>query len=138
MTFDDAGRPLIPARLRAGPLEKLQLPRIPIRALSLFTETTNADQQSSFTSGITEGAVTLSDTGEAIELKAGDPLYLEGASGVISGLEIGPEGLQLWFDGEVHGISRGIPGFGRNLKPTLLAYLYHREKQGFFWGAVTW
>jgi hypothetical protein len=81
--------------------------------------------------------MTLSDTGEAIELKAGDPLYLKGASGVISGLEIGSEGLQLWFDGEVQGISQGIPGFGRNLKPTLLAYLYHREKQGFFWGAVT-
>jgi hypothetical protein len=136
VTFDDAGRPLIPAQLRARPLEKLQLPRVPIRALGLFTETTNADQQSSFTSGITEGAVTLSDTREAIELRAGDPLYLEGANGIISRLEIGPEGLQLWFDGEVQGISRGIPGYERNLKPTLLEYLYHQEKLGFFWGAV--
>jgi hypothetical protein len=137
VTFDDAGRQLIPARLRASPLEKLRLRRVPIHALSLFTETMNADQQSSFTSGITEGAVTLSDTGEAIELKAGDPLYLKGVNGIITGLEIGPDGLQLWFDGEVHGVSLGTPGFERNLKPTLLEYLYHREKLGFFWGAVT-
>jgi hypothetical protein len=137
VTFDDAGRPLIPAQLRARPLEKLQLRRIPIHALSLFTETTNADQQPSFTSGITEGTMTLADTGKALELKAGDPLYLEGANGIIWGLDIGPEGLQLWFDGEVRGVSLGTPGFKRNLKPTLLAYLYHREKQGFFWGAVT-
>ena len=139
VTFDDDGRPSIPAHLRAraGRLEKLQLRRVPIHDLRLFTETTNANQQPSFISGITEGKMTLADTGDALELKAGDPLYLEGANGIILELDIGPEGLQLWFDGEVRGVSLGTPGFKRNLKPTLLAYLYHREKQGFFWGAVT-
>jgi hypothetical protein len=137
VTFDEAGRPLIPAQLRASPLEKLQLRRVPIHELSLFTETTSADQQPSFTSGITEGTITLIDTGKALELKAGDPLYLEGANGIILGLDIGPEGLQLWFDGEVHGVSLGTPGFKRNFKPTLLEYLYHRERLGFFWGTVT-
>jgi hypothetical protein len=118
-------------------LEKLQLRRVPIDDLSLFTETTHADQQLSFTSGITEGTMTLAATGGTLDLKAGDPLYLEGANGVVLGLDIGPEGLQLWFDGEVRGVSLGTSGFRRNLKPTLLEYLYHQKKLGFFWGAVT-
>jgi hypothetical protein len=137
VTFYDAGRPGIPTRLRASPSEKIELRRLPIRSLGFFAETANAEQESSFSSGITTGEMMLSDTGESVELKEGDPLYLEDARGLVSDLEIGPEGLQLLFDGEVHGVSVGTPGFERNLKPTLLEYLYHREKLSFFWGGVT-
>jgi hypothetical protein len=137
VTFYDAGRPGIPARLRVSPLENVELRRLPIRSLSLFTETTNAEQESSFSSGITTGEMTLSDTGEAVELKEGDPLYLNDAKGLVSALVIGPDALQLSFDGEVHGVSVGPRGFERNLKPTLLEYLYHQKKLTFFWSGVT-
>jgi hypothetical protein len=137
VTFQGTGHPAIPAQLRISPLEKLQLRRVRIDNMSLFTETTNAAQQSSFTSGITEGTMTLLDTRETLDLKVGDPLHLKGASGVISEVEIGPEGLQLLFDGDVCGMFLGTPGNERNLKPTLLEYLYHQERLGFFCGAVT-
>jgi hypothetical protein len=137
VTFYDPGRPANPSVFQASPLGTLQLLRVPVHELSLFTEMTNAQQESFFASGIIEGAITVSDSGAVQELKPGDPLYLEGASGVISALEIRPGGLGLIFDGETHGLSLGAPGFERNLKPTLLEYLYHREKLSFFWGGVT-
>ena len=145
VTFYDAGRPAIPALLRVSPAGTLKLSQVATQGLSLFAETTNAEQQSSvastvvkgFTSSIVEGTLTLSDTGEALKLDAGAPLDIAGADGLISTLEIGPTGVQLSFDGEARGVLLGIPGFDRNLKPTFLEYLYNQKKLGFFWGVVT-
>ncbi len=137
VTFYDAGRPANPSLIRTSLLGTLQFRRVAVYDLSLFTETPNAQQESLFASSITEGALTMPGSGTQIELKAGDPLYLEGARGLISELEVRPDSLGVMFDGEAHGVSLGAPGLGRNLKPTILEYLYHREKIGFFWGAVT-
>ena len=137
LAFYDAGRPANPSTVHVSPLAKLKFPRIPIYDLSLFTEATNARQEPFFASSITEGALTVSDSGTTVEFKPGDPLYLEGANGVLSGLEVRGDGLELMFDGEAHGVSLGTPGFERNLKPTILEYVYNRKKISFFWGAVT-
>lgn len=137
VTFFNAGRPAVPARLRVNPSGQIKLSRVAIRGLSLSTETANAEQQPSFSSGIVEGTLTLSDTSEALTLDTGEPLAIGDAIGLISSLEMGPTGIQLSFDGEVRRLSVGVPGFERNLKPTLLEYLYAQKSFGFFWGVVT-
>jgi hypothetical protein len=76
VSFYDAGRPAIPARLRVSPSKSLKLQPVPIDALSLFRETTDFEQRTSFASAISGGSITLSDTGAMLDLKAGEVLHL--------------------------------------------------------------
>ena len=70
-------------------------------------------------------------------MQQGSRLRLEGAEGVISRLTIGPDGAALIFEGEVRSAATGPPGFERQLKPSLLEYLYHQQRLGFFWAVAS-
>ena len=41
------------------------------------------------------------------------------------------------FEGKVRSASTGPSGFERELQPSLLEYLYHQQRLGFFWAAVS-
>ena len=136
----EGGGSIIPAQLETRVSEKLRLPRLQVRNLSLFTETTGEKQEPAFVSTITAGRLILADTGATVDLKSGDPLYLEDANGLASVIEIGPTGIDTLFDGKVKRVKRvgiGTGDFEQNLTPTILEYVYHRQKLSFFWGAVT-
>jgi len=138
VVFHDQGnRTVVPSQLHAKIAEKLQFPRLLVRSLSLFSETTSEEQESNFVSTISKGTLTLADTGQTIELQAGDPLHIDVVGGLASMVEIGPTGIDVLFDGKVRNLALGAPGFERNLKPTILEYVYHKQKLSFFWGAVT-
>jgi len=135
-SFYDSGRPSIPARINLGVKDKIVWRDMAIERLSFARESSVGDALPVFVSAITGGTVTLVDTGEKVTLREADQLYLEGATGTIQELEIGPDSLRLVFEGTVKKIALGATAAGENLTPTWLTYIYHQERLGFFWGAV--
>jgi hypothetical protein len=135
--FADDGRTGEPTHLRVKANDKLTLKSLVVGSIGFMSETTDEEQETSFVSGITDGKITLSSTGEVVMLGSGDVLRLRGSKGSVSRLDIGPDGFQLIFDGEAKQAWLGASSPNRNLKPTVLEYLYHQQKQSFFWGAVT-
>jgi hypothetical protein len=136
VSFYDAGRPRIPARLRLTAKDKITWRNIRVEKLSFSREEPGAVEGSFFVSEIKSGTVTLGDTGEKVELKEKDQLYLASLSGVIQEIELGPDSLRISFEGRAKKISVGVTGFEENLVPTWLSYLYRQERLGFFWGAL--
>jgi hypothetical protein len=57
--------------------------------------------------------------------------------GAISALRVMPDGITVRFAGSVHGLTLGRANFARELRPTLIEYLFHQQTVGFLWGAVT-
>jgi hypothetical protein len=136
LSFYDAGRPNIPARIRISPKEKVVWRNIVVDDLSFSRETDSPTQRSAYESGIESGTVTIGDTREKFELKSKEHLYLESLSGVIRELEIGPDAVRVSFEGRAKRISTGITGFEENRTPTWLSYVYHQERLSFLWGAI--
>jgi hypothetical protein len=124
-----------PAVLRVTPRSELELVDLPIRSISFAREA--ADSDTSFRSGIMNGKLTILSTGEELPLGPGSRLRLDGVDGIISKLTIGSDGATLAFEGKVKSASTGSPGFERELQPSLLEYLYHQQRLGFFWTVVT-
>jgi hypothetical protein len=128
--------PQVPAILRVTPRGTLTLAGLPVEAISFAREET--DSETSFRSGIVRGALTMLTTGEKYpSLEAGSRLRLEGVEGVISELTISGDGIHLVFEGKVHRASLGPPGFERELTPSILDYIYHQQRLGFFWAAAS-
>jgi hypothetical protein len=124
-----------PAGLRVAPRGELELADLTIRSISFAKEATDSD--TSFRSGIINGKLTISSTGVEISLDPGSRLRLDGVEGTISKLTIGSDGATLAFEGKVKNASTGSSGFERELQPSLLEYLYHQQRLGFFWTVVT-
>lgn len=126
----------VPAIIRAAPRSALTLAGLEVEGISFAREAN--DSETSFRSGITGGNLTMLTTGEKYPaLEAGSRLRLEGVEGVISGLTISGDGIHVVFEGKVRSASLGPPGFERELKPSLLDYIYHQQRLGFFWAAAS-
>jgi hypothetical protein len=117
------------------PKGKIDLANLHVAEISFAKET--YDSETPFASGIMKGSVTVLSTGEKLPLQEGSRLRLEGTEGIISRLAIGPEGSTLIFEGAVRSAIIGPSGFERQLKPSLLDYLYHQQRLGFFWAAAS-
>jgi len=135
--FIDDGHSLDPTGLRIKTNDKLTLKSLAVRGIGFMSEATDEEQQTSFVSGIVEGKVVISQTGETVDLGSGDVLRLRGSDGLISRFDVTSDGVQLVFDGVAKQAWLGASPPNRNLKPTVLEYLYHEQKQSFFWAAVT-
>jgi hypothetical protein len=134
--FEDDGRQGVPARLRASAADRLVLNELHVKGLSFFKETARPNQEPIFVSAIAGGLLSLPDTAETSQLRAGEILSLENVEGTISELLIGRADLQLVFDGHVERVSIGKKGYQQQLTPSFLEYIYHQKRLGFFWGAT--
>jgi hypothetical protein len=133
--FHDLGRSGAPAVLSFSPIERVIFRDISIVGLNFLIEVDT--RIASFRSAIRSGTAVVSDTGETIPLTEGSHLHLDNATGLISELAIDAGGMTVLFEGEVRNALLGPPGFERELKPSLLEYIYHQQKFGFVWGAAT-
>jgi hypothetical protein len=108
------------------------------QAVSFFQEKPhmNPDAPPDFESTVTGGHLKLRHTGADLPLHWGDELYIQDLS-VTYGEVTVEEGIQLRLEGVARHIRSGPPGYLRNRKPTLLAYLFHNHQLGFFWSALT-
>ncbi|MGX1050866.1 hypothetical protein AB7M74_001801 [Bradyrhizobium japonicum] len=132
--FHDASQ--APAILRVTPRGSLTLADLAVEKISFARE--KADSETSFQSGIIKGNLTILSIGEKpLPLEAGSRLRLEGVKGVISALTIGGDGVRLVFEGRVRSATIGPPGFERELKPSLLEYMYDQQRLGFFWAVAS-
>jgi hypothetical protein len=131
--YHDTGR--MPSVLRIAPHTALELADLPIQGISFAREAVDSD--TSFRSGIIKGKLTIPSTGEELQLDSGTRLRLNLAEGILSKLTIGSDGVTLAFQGKVTSAFTGPPGFERELEPTLLEWLYHQQRLGFFWTVVT-
>jgi hypothetical protein len=122
----------VPSTLRVSPRTSLTLADLPVDEISFARA--RADSETSFQSGIISGNLTVLTTGEKPPpLEAGTRLRLEGVKGVISALNVSGDGIHLVFEGRVKSATIGPPGFERELKPSILEYMYHQQRLGFFW-----
>lgn len=126
----------VPSILRLTPRGSLTLADLSVKEIAFAKERT--DSETSFQSGIIRGSLTMLTTDEKpTSLEAGSRLRLEGAKGVISALTISGDGVHLLFEGRVRSATLGPPGFERELKPSLLEYMYHQQRLGFFWAVAS-
>jgi hypothetical protein len=135
----DAGKTLIPAVLHGTPIELpvfKEIQEIAVDGLGFFEERADG-RHSNFASQIVSGALTMTDSGEHIPLNEAAALQLVGAKGLISSLKITEKGTQVAFEGTAREVGLGTGAFERNLKPTLLEWLFHQQKLGFVWTALT-
>ena len=136
--FQYDGRSALPALIHVSLVDdKLSLREIPVSALSFFEERADGTQGSSFTSQIISGTLTMTDTGERITLAPAAALRLTDAHGMVSTLKVTRKDVQVKFEGTAGDVTLGTGDFARSLKPTVLEWLYHQQKLGFFWGAIT-
>jgi hypothetical protein len=136
--FQYDGRSELPALLHISPADTLDLHReIAVSGLGFFEEHTGGSQGSAFTSAIISGTLTMTDTGEHIPLVPAAGLRLDDARGFVTALKVTPKDVQVMFEGTASCVRLGTGDFARNLKPTILEWLFHQQKLGFFWGAIT-
>jgi len=90
----------------------------------------------SFESAIKGGMATVIDTQVSESLRPDDHLILEGLKNQ-KRLEIsGGDGFNLLFEGSVSSIKSGPKGHERDLTPSWLDYLYHKQPMYLLYGAV--
>jgi hypothetical protein len=135
--FQYDGRSALPAVLHVSLVDELRLREIPVSALSFFEERADGTQGSAFTSQIISGTMTMTDTGEQITLAPAAALRLTDAQGIVSTLKVTRKDIQVKFEGTASDVTFGTGDFARSLKPTILEWLFHQQKLGFFWGAIT-
>ena len=135
--FQYDGRSVLPALLHVSAADTLDLREIPVSGLGFFEERADGTQASVFASQITSGILTMTDTDERIQLAPAAALRLVDARGLVAALKVTPKDIQVKFEGTASGITLGTGDFSRDLKPTMLEWLFHQKKLGFFWGAIT-
>jgi hypothetical protein len=135
--FQYDGRGALPALLHLSAADTLDLREIPVTGLGFFEERADGTQASTFASRILSGTLTMTDTGEHIPLAPAAALRLAEARGLVAALRVKPKEIQVKFEGTASDVTLGTGDFTRNLKPTILEWLFHQKKLGFFWGAIT-
>lgn len=126
-----------PSGLRMPLSQPLVLHDLAVSGLGLMEERADANQRPTFVSALLSGTLTLTDTGEKLVLAEDAALRLLGALGRVTTLRVGGEAITVTFEGTVSGVSLGSGDFARDLKPSILEYLYHQERLQLFWGAIT-
>lgn len=135
--FQYDGRGALPALIHELPADTLRLSEITVSGLGFFEERVDGTQASTFTSQIISGTLTVTDTGEHISLAPAAALRLADARGLVTALQVTRANVQVKFEGTASDVTLGTNNFARNLKPTILEWLFHQQKLGFFWGAIT-
>ncbi|HEV2955314.1 MAG TPA: hypothetical protein VGX95_04285 [Xanthobacteraceae bacterium] len=133
--FYDSGQRSIPARIELSAKDSIVWRNIPIDRLS-FVQEAGAGEGPTFISGIRSGTLTVSETDEKFTLREKDHLSLDLAWGIIQELELGSDVLRISFEAQARKVSSGVTGLEVDLAPTLLSYIYHQQRLGFFWGFV--
>jgi hypothetical protein len=131
------GSSVVPASMQIHPLSSIVLRGIPITEISFLQEELDAQQKPIAVSRIKSGSITLTDVASKFSLSTGDMLHLEDARGVVSVLEIGASVIKLRFEGNVSGIVTGQGDFQHDWRPSVLDFLFHQQRIGFVWGAIT-
>jgi hypothetical protein len=128
-----------PPFIHGSPVEALAFPDIKVTNLSFVDERASPERpdQPMFTSQITSGTITMTDTGEQISIVPATALRLANIRGRISSLLVTSKDVQMKFEGTVNEVTLGTGKFSRSLKPTILEWLFHQQKLGLFWGALT-
>jgi hypothetical protein len=128
-----------PPFIHGSPVEVLAFPDIEVTNLSFVDERVNPERpdQTMFTSQITSGTITMIDTGEQIPVVPATVLRLASIRGRVSTLLAPNKDIQVKFEGAANAVTLGTGEFSRSLKPTILEWLFHQQKLGLFWGALT-
>jgi len=128
-----------PPSIQGAPVEILALYDIGVTYLNFEEELPKpgAPDQIIFSSQISNGTITMTDTNEQITLNPSAILRLTGIRGRVADLRLGSQDVRIKFEGTANGITLGDGDFARNLKPTILEWLFHQQKLGLFWGAMT-
>jgi hypothetical protein len=128
-----------PPSIQGLPAEALALSDIEVTNLSFDEEVPKpgAPDHIIFTSQIAAGTITITDTGEKITLNPSATLRLMDVRGRIADLWLGSQEVHVKFEGTANKITLGNDDFARNLKPTILEWLFHQQRLGLFWGALT-
>lgn len=134
--FQFSGRGAVPALLHETPIDLPGFQDIAVRGLGFFDERDEASRPA-FASQIVSGTLVMTDTDEHVTLNQGAALRLAEASGLVSTLKVTDKGIALAFEGTARGVTLGSRDFARNLKPTWLEWLFHQQKLGFLWTALT-
>ncbi len=134
--FRADGQSAVPAQLRIRPKEDFVLNDLRVQSLSFSRDRSDRPGTQIFVSTITGGTVLLSDISETVELQRGEPLSLEGVRGRVTQIRVDDQ-IDVRFEGVAEEVHIGPAGFERDLAPTLLQYLYHKQRLPFFWSAVT-
>ena len=129
------GTGAVPASLRVTPLGPLDLQGMTVQDLGFLREQVDAQQHSASLSELQSGVLTLTDTGEKVTLTDGAVLRFRGSSGALISLRIAPDSVGVRFEGSARGITLGRDDFARDLRPTVLEYLFHQQKVSFLWAA---
>jgi hypothetical protein len=132
-----SGNSAIPTLLRVTPLNELILRDMPVQDLNFMRESSDVRLRDIWQSELQSATLTMTDTGEKMTLNDGAMLRLSHSSGTAISLRIVPDAIRLRFEGKVRGITLGRGDFVRDLRPTLLEYVFHQERVGFLWGAMT-
>ena len=129
-----------PPHIHGAPIEALVFPDFMITDLSFVEEQPKPERphETIFASQIIAGTLTMTDTGEQISLTSGAALRLADTRGRVAALLLRHKEVEVVkFEGTASDVTLGTGDFSRNLKPTILEWLFHQQKLGFFWGALT-
>lgn len=136
VSFASPGDGIVPVHILIRDENPLTFQDVRISSLAFARETPLEAGQTVFRSTILEGKVTVSDTRAVVPLNRGDHLELAGgetARLVHLGLD---ESIEVAFEGEVERAQLVQAGVRRDLRPTLLEYVYHNERLVFMWSAL--
>tara|TARA_B100000614_G_scaffold143517_1_gene127592 strand:+ start:91 stop:1185 length:1095 start_codon:yes stop_codon:yes gene_type:complete len=136
VSFASPGDGIVPAHILIRDETPLTFQDVRVTSLSFARETPLEAGQTAFRSTIREGQVIVSDTQTVVPLNRGDHLELRGGEGarlVHLGLD---ESISVAFEGEVERAQLVQAGVHRDLRPTLLEYVYHNERLVFMWSAL--
>ena len=89
-----------------------------------------------FVSKILAGEVTVLETGTTEDMLEGEFLILKGVDSRRLWLSKSQDGVRVSFEGSVAQVLAGPQRFKKNLKPTLLAFVYHQKPLAILWSAV--
>lgn len=128
-----------PPVIHGSPLDTLVLSDIAVADLSFMEEHPKPGRpdETIFASQIIAGTLTMTDKDEQISLAPGAAVRLANIRGRISAFQVKHNNVEIIFEGTANDVTLGTGEFSRNLKPTILEWLFHQQRVGFFWGALT-
>lgn len=89
-----------------------------------------------FISSIISGNVKVLETDKETRLEEGDWLLLKKLQNRRIQITKSDSNLKIHFEGEVSNVRAGSELFEKNLKPTIIEYLYYAKSFAFFWSCV--
>jgi len=135
ITFDRSARRLPPASIRLFTRDPWQVTDLQVDQLGFLEEVRGGSGV--FRSTIVGGQVETLESGLKVALNEGDCLELRGI--LTKRLDLSRStngGIRVTLEGSATTVLTGPRGFERNLKPSLLTYLYHQQPLAILWSSV--